>query len=169
MTFQDEEVIYSRLFTLLSATQQLTAMAPNGTALFNYMSRKVMKPDQLTPARMPALFQMEGEIEYGADWAGLSVDKYRSIAVVYFRSDSPEAGELPSMKLNAIRNAVHYQMRYNTLSPDGTTVKPLIPGTRQTLGGVCYHATLDGVGPANEGILLKTGGVVFPITILAGI
>jgi hypothetical protein len=167
MTFQDQEVIYSRLFTLLSATQQLTALSPNGTGLFKYMSRKITPPDDLSQARMPALFMMEGEIEYTVDWAGLSVDKYHSIACVYFRSDDPAI--LPSTTLNAVRNAVHYQLRNRTLSSDGTTVKPLILGTRQTLGGVCYHATLDGVGPANEGILLKAGGVVFPITILAGI
>ena len=85
MTPFQSEPAYAALFTLLSATQLLTNGQPNGTLAFKTYSRLAIPVSTSTPAQQPALYIMEGEIEFSPlDDMGLSTDQYKAAAIVYF-------------------------------------------------------------------------------------
>ena len=167
MTPFQSEPAYAALFTLLSATQLLTNGQPNGTPAFKTYSRLAIPVSTSTPAQQPALYIMEGEIEFSPlDDMGLSTDQYKAAAIVYFTN--PGGSALASPQLNALRDALIYQLRQKTLDASGNIV-PLTLGDKQQLGGLCYDVVLLGRGLANEGLQNGQGAAVFPITILTGV
>ena len=86
---------------------------------------------------------------------------------VFFRNTgSPD--EVASTQMNALRDAVIYQFEQNTLAADGVTVVPKLGGTKQTLGGVVYHARVIGTILQNEGTQNNQGAIVFPVSIIRG-
>ena len=164
--FQSEPV-FAALLTLLSATQMLTAGVPNGNRAFTTTGRQALPVSQVSAAQQPALFLMEGEIDFdGLREIGLSTDQYKCAAIVYFNNPGGSAAASP--QLNALRDALIFQMRQRTLSSTGSLV-PLTLGEKQQLGGLCYHACLHGRALANEGLQTNQGAAVFPITILTGV
>jgi hypothetical protein len=164
--FQSEPC-FANLFALLSQAQMLTLGVPNGNPAFVTTSRQAQPVANVSSGSQPAMFLMQGEIEFGAmDEVGLSIDKYKAAAIVYFTNPGGSAAASP--QLNALRDAMIYAIRQQTLSSSGAVI-PLILGERQTLGGVCYHACFDGRALANEGLQNNQGAAVFPITILTGV
>ena len=162
--FQSEPC-FANLFTLLSATQMLTNGKPNGTAAFVTSSRLAQPVADVSQDEQPALYIMQGEIDFGPD-VGQSTDVYHAAAIVYFTI--PGGGVPASPVMNGLRDALIYQMRNNTLDGSGNVI-PMTYGEKQQLGGTCYSCAFDGKALANEGLQNNQGAAVFPITILTGI
>lgn len=164
--FQSEPV-FAALYTLLAATQMLTSGVPNGTPAFLTSSRLAQAVSIVSGVEQPALYIMQGEIEFGGSEIGISTDEYKAAAIVYFRNTGGDTG-LASPQLNALRDALIFQIRQRTLDKLGNIV-PLILGERQTLGGLCLQCTFVGRALANEGLQNQQGAAVFPISILTGV
>lgn len=167
MTPFQSEPCFAALFSLLSQTQMLTNGQPNGTPAFVTSSRYAVPVSGVTPAMQPALYLMEGEIEFDSmPETGLSVDQYKAAAIVYFTIPGGQAPASPQM--NALRDAMVFQIRQRTLDANGNVV-PLMLGEKQQLGGLCYDAIFQGRALANEGLQTGQGAAIFPLTILTGV
>lgn len=166
VTFSSE-ACFAKLFALLAVAQTLVNGLPSGFPAFVTTGRKAVPVANVSPAEQPALFLMEGEVDYAPDDAGLSVDVLHAAAIVYFRNTQGDTG-IPSQQLNALRDAVVYQMRQKTITQAGAVVDMTL-GDRQTLGGTCVSAAIKGKALANEGLLNNQGAIVFPISILTGV
>ena len=141
--FQSEPA-FAALFSLLSQAYLLTNGQPNATKAFVTTSRLAVPVADVSPAQQPAFYLMEGEIEFGPfDEMGMSIDKYKAAGIVYFTNPGGSAPASP--QLNALRDALIFQIRQRTLDKNGNVV-PLILGEKQQLGGLCYDVTLDGRG-----------------------
>jgi hypothetical protein len=166
------ETIFQNLFTLLRQTQMLTAGAPNGTPAFLTTSRVAPQVSAAGQATQPAFYQMEGEQDVMENVVAAQKYELKCAAIVLFRNTlgppTSNAGPWPSSQLNALRDAVIYQLQQQTLAADQTTVVPLLGGQKQTLGGVVYHARVKGRILVNEGLQNQQGALVFPISILSG-
>ena len=166
VTFNSEKC-FANLLTLLAATKLLTNGLPNGNAAFVTAGRKAIPVASVSAAQQPALFIMEGEIDYSPDDAGLSVDVLHAAVIVYFRNQGGDQG-IPSQQLNALRDAVVFQLRQMTVNSGGQVI-PMTLGDKQTLGGTCVSATIKGKALANEGLQNNQGAFVLPISILTGV
>lgn len=155
------ETIFANLFSLLSQTQILSAPA------FVTTSRRLPQVSNVGQALQPALYILEGEEDVEEKAIALAKYEIHCAAVVFFRNTGgPD--QVASTQMNALRDAVIYQMQQQTLAADGVTLMPLLAGNRQTLGGVVYHARIKGRILKNEGIQNQQGAIIFPISILSG-
>src|ERR1700760_4355023 len=106
--FQSEPC-FAALLKLFTATQLLTSGQPNGNPAFVTTSRVAQPISDVSAAQQPALFLMEGEIEFGGAEIGISTDDYKAALIVYFTN--PGADNPASPQMNALRDAVIFQMR----------------------------------------------------------
>lgn len=168
------ETVFQNLFELLSRTKTLDANgAPTNTAAFLTTSRTTPQVSAVSPEIQPAMFVMQGPQDITEHdkplRLGLVRQELTAAIIILFRVDS-QAGVTPSTVLNHLRDAVMYQMTQATLDAnDFTKVVPLLGGSRQTLGGVVYHARFVGKIDLNEGLANQQGGVIFPVSILHGL
>jgi len=161
------ETIFQNLYSLLSQTQQLTNGVPNSTPAFQTTARRLPQVSQVGQAIQPALYVLEGEEDVEEKALALAKYEIHCAAVVFFRNTGGP-NEVVSTQMNALRDAVIYQMQQRTLALDGVTVVPLLAGQKQSLGGVVYHARVKGRILKNEGLQNNQGAIVFPISILSG-
>jgi hypothetical protein len=155
------ETIFQNLFNLLSQTQISSVPA------FVTTSRRLPQVSDVGQALQPALYMLEGEEDVEEKAIALAKYEIHCAAVVFFRNTGGP-NQIASTQLNALRDAVIYQMQQQTLASNGTTVVPLLGGNRQTLGGVVYHARVKGRILKNEGLQNQQGAIIFPISILSG-
>lgn len=162
------ETQFLNLYTLLSQTKMLTSGGvPSSTPAFLTTGRTLPQVSAVGPALQPALYMLEGEQDVSENSIATPKYELHCAAVVFFRNTTGPS-TVNATQLNNLRDAVIYQMRERTLAADGTTVIPLLGGTRQQLGGVVYHARVKGRILANEGLQNSQGALVFPISILSG-
>lgn len=160
------ETIYANLYTLLSQTTTLVDGVPSDVPQFVTTGRKLPQVSNVSGVLQPALYMLEGEEDVLEKAIALAKYELHCAAVVFFRNTEGDDG-IPSQQMNALRDAVIYQLQQQTLATDGATVIPLLGGQRQTLGGVVYHARVKGRILKNEGLLNNQGAIVFPISILS--
>ena len=161
------ETIFANLFSLLSQTSQLVAGVPNGTPAFLTFSRRLPQVSNVGQATQPAIYVLQGEEDVGEKVIAAAKYEIHCAAIAFFRNTGGP-NEVASTQMNALRDAVIFQMQQRTLASDGTTVMPLLGGNRQTLGGVVYHARVIGKLLKNEGLQNQQGAIIFPISILSG-
>lgn len=161
------ETIFQNLYSLLSQTQNLTAGVPNSTPAFVTTARRLPQVSQVGQAIQPALYMIEGEEDVEEKSLALAKYEIHCAAVVFFRNTGGP-NEVTSTQMNALRDAVIYQMQQRTLALDGATVIPLAGGLKQSLGQVVYHCRVKGRILKNEGLQNNQGAIVFPISILSG-
>ncbi len=161
------ETIFQNLYTLLSQTQNLTDGVPNNTPAFLTTSRRAPQVSNVGQATQPALYMLEGEEEVGDKAITLGRYDMKCAAIVFFRNTGGP-NQVTSTQMNALRDAVIYQMTQRTLAADHATVVPLPGGKAQTLGGVVYNARVLGRIIKNEGLQNNQGAIAFPISILSG-
>lgn len=164
------ETIFQSLYSLLSQTENLTNGVPNNTPAFITTGRQLPQVSAVGEAIQPAMYILEGEEEIDEKAIALAKYEIKCAAVVFFRNPQQTAGTgtWASIQMNALRDAVIYQLQQRTLLADGVTVVPLPGGLRQTLGGVVYHARVKGRLLKNEGLQNQQGALAFPISILSG-
>jgi len=123
------EQCYAALFA-----QVQTATFAGGLK-FNTFRRVAIGPDQIAPADMPALFQVPGPLH--ARQTEFSLTKWVFVAywLLYFRADStqPNPDPLPSTEA--------YNLIWGIM---GTLLSAGPPYEKQTLGGLVYHAWIEG-------------------------
>jgi len=168
MNPQATETIFQNLYSLLSQAQMLTAGVPNGMAAFLTTGRKCPQVSAVGAALQPAMYMMEGEVQIQPR-QGLNLPRYRfaAAAIVFFRNTGGESG-IPSQQMNALWDALDFQLTQQTLAADGVTVIPLLGGQKQTLGGVVYDAFVEGTAIRNEGLQNNQGAMAYPVTLLKG-
>ena len=164
------ETIFQNLYNLLSQTQLTPPWAPDGTPVFvnpSATGRRLPQRDAISSALLPGLWQIEGEQDVLEN--AIALPKYElHCAAVVLAEITGGQNAIASTLLNALRDAVLYQMQQQTLAADGVTVIPLLGGQKQTLGGVVYHARVKGTIVFNEGLQNNRSALVFPISILSG-
>lgn len=165
-TFQSEPC-FANLLTLLAATKYLVNGLPGATTVFVTTGRKARPVSNVTPVQQPALFLMEGEIDYDPDDSGLSRDEIHAAILIYFWNGGGDQG-VPAQSLNAITDAVIWQLRQMTLNSLNQVIAMTL-GDRQTLGGTCYSARVKGKALRNEGLQNNQGAIILPISILTGV
>lgn len=166
------ETIFQNLYTLLRQTKLLVNGVPGPDPAFITTSRVAPQVSAAGQATQPAFYQMEGEQDVMENVVAAQKYELKAAAIVLFRNTlgppTSNTGPWPSSQLNALRDAVIYQLQQQTLAADQTTVVPLLGGQKQTLGGVVYHARVKGRILVNEGLQNQQGAIVLPITILSG-
>lgn len=163
------ETIFANLYSLLSQAQQLDPVTgqPNGTPAFQTTGRVLPAVANVAQVIQPALFMIEGEEDIEENAQSLAKYDMHAAAVIFFRNTQGPSG-IPSQQMNALRDAIVFQMKQRTLASDGVTVVPLAGGLSQTLGGVVYKALFRGRVLKNEGLQNQQGAMVFPISIISG-
>ena len=143
------EAVYAALFALLKP-----ATAASGITLAS-SQRTLQVPDEIPIPQQPCLMQVNGPIR--AEQKEFSLTKWTitAVAVLYMRADgSSEPGVLPATQAN---NWVWATARAFETQP---------PYEKQTLGGLVYHAWIEGevlTEVQNQQIV-----ITIPIFILAG-
>ena len=166
--FISTETIFQNLFSLVSQTTLLdTSGNPTGTAAFATTSRRLPQVSNVGQAEQPAIYQLELNQDVIEKTQGAASYELHCDLFVFFRNTGGP-NELASSQMNALRDAVIYQLQQATLAADGVTVVPLLGGQRQTLGGVVYHARVKGTVLQNEGTQNNQGAIVIPVSILRG-
>jgi hypothetical protein len=164
------EAIFQNLYTLLSQTQLLSGGVPSGGPVFvnpPATGRRIPQRDAISPAMLPGLWVVQGDQVLQENAIALPKYEMKAYAAVMCEITGGE-NAIASTLLNALRDAVLYQMQQQTLAADGVTVIPLLGGQKQTLGGVVYHARVKGTIVFNEGLQNNRSALVFPISILSG-
>lgn len=164
------DTIFQNLYTLLSQTKLLTNSVPAGDPVFvnpTATGRRIPQRDAISPAMLPGLWVVQGDQVVQENAIALPKYEMKAYAVAMCQITGGEDA-IASSQVNALRDAVLYQMQQQTLAADGMTVIPLLGGNKQTLGGVVYHARVKGTIVFNEGLQNNRSALVFPITILSG-
>ena len=145
------EVVATALFNLLKATQV------NSAAAFVTTGQNPKIWSNTTPGDQPAMYLIDvGETVVQNQAYGLSKYVLHFEILVYVRADaSPLA--IPATQLRTLRDAIDAQMQ------------SVPPGERQTLGGVVYHAWIEGDVLVDTGILDKQCVIMIPVKVLTGI
>ncbi len=145
------ETVAAALLTLLQGTQI------GGNPAFLTTGRRARVWSDVTPGDQPALFVIHpGERALQDQALGLTKWMLHFDILIYLRADaSPTA--VPDTAINAILDAIDAQMQS----------KP--PAERQTLGGVVYHAWIEGDIFIDSGILDQQVAIMIPVHVLTGI
>ena len=164
--FVPVEKIFQNLFSLMSQTQLLDSSGnPTGGPAFVTTSRRLPQVSNVGQAEQPALYQLELNQDVRERTQGAPVYELHCDLFAFFRNTGGP-NEVASTQMNAIRDALIYQLEQMGLAADGVTVIPKLGGLRQTLGGVVYHARVLGTILQNEGTQNNQGAVVLPVSIL---
>lgn len=156
------EAMYQALFLLLSQTQL------NEENAFKTSSRRLPPIANVSSGMQPFFGMLESEEVVEEKDNGLPIEEHKVAAVVLFRIPA-DLTTVASTQLNNMRDAVVNQLRNFTLSAGGVLpVRPLMPGEKQTLGGLVYHCRILGRVLKNEGLQNQQAAILFPISILAG-
>jgi hypothetical protein len=126
------EQVYVALFN-----QVRCARMPDGTEMFKTALRVVDTPDDVAPAAQPALFQVQGPIAASQSVKGGDKWEASAMLVVYVRAD----GAIPSqqqMLPDTVANYIVWGIK------SAMTNSTLQGNVLQTLGGLVYHAWIDG-------------------------
>lgn len=161
----NSEQTYVNLLTLLTATEGVANGALTGQPAFVTTGRKLPPVANIPQIQQPACFIIEADEDVLEKAFALQKYKHRALLFVFFRNLDGDAG-IPSTQLNNLRDAVIFQLGQRQLNKDFTTVAPLAAGLRQTLGGVVYHAWVEGRVMKNEGLQNNQGAIIFPLSIL---
>jgi len=166
--FVSTETIFANLFSLMSQTRLLDSSGvPVGTPAFLTTSRRLPQVSNVGQATQPALYQIELEQDLTERVQGAAREELHCDLFAFFRNTGgPD--QVASTQMNALRDALLYQIQQNTLASDGATVVPKPGGLKQTLGGVVYHARVIGRVLQNEGTQNNQGAIVLPVSILRG-
>jgi hypothetical protein len=161
------ETIFQNLYNLVSQAQLLVNGSPTGGNAFLTTGRTCPQVSNVGQALQPAMYIMEGEQDVMENIVATAKYELHCAVIVFFRNTlGPNA--VYSTQLNNLRDAVIYQLQQQTLAANGTTVISLPGGSKQTLGGVVYHARVKGRILVNEGLQNNQGALVFPVSILSG-
>jgi hypothetical protein len=155
------EAIFEALMTLIGATQLNSAPA------FVTVSRRLPPQQAMAGVQQPAAFLLESSELVVEKEIGLPVEEFKCALIVLFKIPG-DLNTVASTVMNQLRDAVVNQLRQWTLTGGALPAIPMQPGTRQTLGGLCYHCRISGEVLKNEGLLNQQGAIVFPISILSG-
>jgi hypothetical protein len=150
------ETVANALLTLLAATQ----FTPPGAAApttFQTVGRNVHTWGNISQADMPALYLIHpGEQVVQNQAYGLPKYALHFEVLIYARADAAPSG-VPDSLINAMLDAIDTQMQSTP------------PGEKQTLGGVVYHAWIEGEILIDSGILDQQIAILIPIKVLTGI
>lgn len=115
-------------------------------------SRKFKHFSKVSADQQPAMFQTE-VLDHGTAKTGLpGIRKFRVSWTVYFTSDPGDDGDIPTIAMNDIVDAL-----------EGVLIEPF---NKQTLGGLVEHTFIDGEIIKISGDDDGQGMIVVPITIL---
>jgi len=149
------EQVYDALFARVS-----TALFPQGTFPggngFQTALRVVDVPDNVPPAAQPALYQIQGAMN-GSQRAAFGPQRWELdvFEVVYLRAD----GAVPS-KQQVVPDTVANYVVWGVFQ----ALQPTTPGEKQTLGGIAYHAWIE--GPVVPEVAEQQVVIVIPIKVL---
>lgn len=149
------ETVAAALLTLLQPTQYTL---PGGQpTLFQTVGRNVQTWGAIAVGDQPAMFIVHsGEQIVQSQAYGLSKYMLHFELVIYARADASPAA-VPDTLINAMLDAIDAQMQS---APKGE---------RQTLGGVVYHAWIEGDVFIDSGILDQQIAMLVPVKVLTGI
>jgi len=156
------EAVYATLFSLLKS-----AVLPD-SLVFNLSARLAEPPDSIAAANQPALILFQGPMH--AEQKGIFGPTkwiFTAVAAVYIRADTETMNPvgtstpIPATTANRIVWALAQAMG-NSTTPGGT---PMIY-QRQELGGLVYHAWIE--GEVITSVVDQQMIVTVPINILAG-
>lgn len=124
------------------------------TASFKTMSRRWKPPDQVSPADLPAMFQVERE-ETAArpEVNGLPTKWHTGIDLVLYTSGSTDPGTIPSIELNGLMDAVE------------NSLKAVTPGLSQKLGLTIIYCRIEGKIDIVENVQGAIAMGVIPISL----
>lgn len=117
---------------------------------FTERSRRLKMWDK---APSPSLYQIEGTETIQSLDGQLDKQTLRANWIIYHRSGKDQSAT-PAETSNAILDAIDAAFR------------PVLPGARQTLGGLAYRAFIDGTIHKDNGDLDGTAMLIVPITII---
>jgi hypothetical protein len=145
------EAVADALFSLLQATK----VGGNSPFVTTGQNPKIWS--KVPPGAQPAMYLVDvGETVVQNQAYGLSKYLLHFEILLYVRADaSPQA--IPAVFLRTLRDAIDAQMQSTP------------PGERQTLGGVVYHAWIEGEVLVDGGILDQQCVVMIPVKVLTGI
>jgi hypothetical protein len=145
------EAVYAALFALLQ-----TATFASGVSLVSYQ-RVVEIPDEVPAANQPCLMQVQGPMRVEQKEFALAKWTFTAVAVIYLRADGAAAG---SQGMLAATQANYLSWGIQSVF---TTTPPY---EKQTLGGLVYHAWVE--GEVHTEIQDQQVIITVPIYILAG-
>jgi hypothetical protein len=141
----DSEAIYAALFQLVST------VTANGQG-FVTASRVLKHWTDVAAADQPAVFQCQNGENYKPR-ANLPPVVTLDCKLWLYAKNAGDTDAVPSSVLNPLKDAI-----FNALAPS-----PAIE--RQTLGGLVYHAWIEGDVLTDEGVLGDQAAMVLPIRI----
>lgn len=149
------ETVSAALLTLLGATQ---FTIPGGSPqTFQTVGRNAAIWSNVPAGDQPALQLIHSGEQVVQNTAyGLAKYALHFEVLIYARADaSPNA--VADTMINAMLDAIDAQMQSTP------------PGERQTLGGIVYHAWIEGEILIDTGILDQQVAILIPIKVLSGI
>jgi hypothetical protein len=126
------EKIAAALFALVEA-------AAGGVVGLNTSSRRVRSFDQVDPARMPALFQVQTPETNSHPGENLTI-RTMHFQLYLYTADNQAEETIPSQQLNDMVDAVE------------TALAPSVMTGKLTLGDICSHCYIEGSVEYYEGI-----------------
>jgi hypothetical protein len=159
------EQVYSALFSLLKS-----AVFASGVTLKSSW-RAIMAPDRVNTDDQPALVLINGPIDIVQREFSLSKVTFGAVAVIYMMGDGAAAidqapGQIPATQANYL---IWGLMNAFGQSLESTSAQPKylqLPNTRQTLGGLVYHAWIE--GKIIPEVAAQQCVITVPILMLAG-
>jgi hypothetical protein len=148
------ETVAAALLTLL---QGATIAGITGLTQFVTISRATTPWSNITPGDQPAIYVIHSGEQLMQNQAyGLTKYCLHYELVIYARADASPAA-VPDTLINALLDSIDAVMQSTP------------PGERQTLGGVVYHAWIEGEILIDSGILDEQIAILVPIKVLTGI
>jgi hypothetical protein len=145
------ETISAALFALLQGTKIA------GNPAFVTTGRRGRIWSDTTPADQPAMYLIHtGEMAVQNQAYGLTKWLLHYDILVYARADTNSTAA-PDTMINSILDAIDAQML------------AIPPGERQTLGGVVYHAWIEGQILIDTGIIDQQVAIMIPCKVTTGI
>lgn len=143
----DREAVANALFNLVAGTQI------SNQAVFKTKSRKVRLWSNVVPADQPAMFLAHtGEQVLQNEVFGVAKYLLHFEIVIYARGDANPA-VTPDTLVNSLLGALDTQMQ------------SVPPGQRQTLGGLVYHAWIEGDVLIDGGVLDNQVAIMVPVRV----
>jgi hypothetical protein len=143
----DTEAIYQALFALVSSVT--TAQGQK----FVTASRRLRHWADTNASDQPAVFQCQGQEDYKTRQGLPPVVTLNSKLWIYAKIPG-DTGAVASSQLNPLKDAV-----FAALNPSPVT-------GLQTLGGLVYHAWIEGSALTDEGVLGDQAVIVLPVKIV---
>lgn len=158
------ENVYLALFTLLKQS----IFASNVTLQSSW--RTVMAPDRVDQSQQPALVLVNGPIDIVQKEFALAKVTMGAIAVIYLWADGAAAGDQNPSNLAATQaNYLIWGLMntFNQVINQNAVTGPFMPPyQRQTLGGLVYHAWIE--GKIIPEVQAQQCVITVPILMLAG-